>query len=62
MANGSPKPIIELGAVENHLFKMDRFHGIEWDYEVAGVLDVDYKLGPAVRSNYSYGTEFFAVI
>jgi hypothetical protein len=62
MANGSPKPIIQLGAVENRLFRMDRFHGIEWNYEVAGVLDVDYKLGPAARSHCSYGTEFFATI
>ena len=34
----------------------------QWDREVTGVLDVDYKLGPAARRNLANGAELLASV
>src|SRR5205807_1617046 len=47
---------------ENHLFRMHRFHGVERDCEVAGVLDVDQKFGPALRLDRSHRAELLCTI
>jgi hypothetical protein len=47
VADRVTKAAVELGAVQDDLLRMHRIDGAQWDREVTGILDVDYKLGPA---------------
>jgi hypothetical protein len=62
VADSHTEAMIQLGAVENHLSRMHRFHGGERDRKVAGVLDVDHQLGPTAWCDRPNGAELFATI
>jgi hypothetical protein len=41
---------------------MHRIDGAQWNREVTGILDVDYKLGPAARRNLANSAELLASV
>src|ERR1700722_4325590 len=41
---------------------MHRINGAQWDREVTGVLDVDYKFGPAAWRNLANGTKLLGSV
>ncbi|MGH7780357.1 MAG: hypothetical protein ACREQR_11075 [Candidatus Binataceae bacterium] len=53
---------IQLGAVEDHLFRMHRFDCVQRYREFARVLDVDHELRAAIRFDRADRAEFLAAI
>src|SRR6267142_6360161 len=53
---------IQLGAFENHLSRMHRFHSIERDRKITCVLDVDQELRAAIGRHRADRAKLFAAI
>jgi hypothetical protein len=62
MTDSSAQTNIQFRAVENHLFRMDRFYGINWHREFPSVLYIDDQLGSATRSDRPDRAKLFATI
>lgn len=62
VADRATQPMIEFGAVQDDLFRMHRFDGVDRDREITGVLDVDNEFRPATWCNLPHGAELLATI
>src|SRR5690242_7715173 len=61
MANRSFKLGRQLVPFKNYLLRMNRRDCLEWNFAVAGVLDIDDKLAPSTRDP-AHGSNFLAAV
>jgi hypothetical protein len=49
VADGAPETKVQLGAIQDHLLRMDSLDRVQGYEEVAGVLDINHQLRPSMR-------------
>jgi hypothetical protein len=62
VADGAAQARIETRTVQDHFLRMHRLNCGERDGEVAGIFDVNDKLGTAIRNDLADGAKFLAAI
>jgi hypothetical protein len=62
LANGLSKATVQLTAIQDDLLRMHCLDRIERNDEVARILDVDHKLGPAGWRNLADSAELLATV